>query len=249
MQTNPNPIREATQSMQRKRTVLIIEDDLANREMMESILCERFDILQAADGEEGVRVARQGLPDVILLDLGIPKVDGFRVCEDLRKSESTRHIPVIMVTGSDDVEKRVAAFSMGADDFIAKPFRATELVARIQSKVRRLEEAGGTADMMRCGNLSLYLQRFEASINDQAITLSVLEFNLLKYFVKNPNRVISRDELLDTVWGDAVVGERTVDTHMVSLRKRLVGFDHTIATVYSAGYILKKGERNPARTN
>lgn len=223
-----------------KRTVLIVDDESDNRELIEQILGEKFKVLTAADGEEGIRVARSSLPDLILLDITMPKLDGFAVCETLRTNEATRDIPIIMLTASTDVDNRIKSFMTGADDFVPKPFRPKELLARVVSKIRRVEERQGKQEVVECGNLVLDLKKIEAVLNGKPLGLSVLEFNLLKCFVQNKDRVMSRERILEAVWRDSVVSDRTVDTHIVSLRKKLEGFDHQLATVYGAGYVLKK---------
>lgn len=226
--------------MEQRHTILIVDDEPDNRELIEHILSSKFNVLAAPDGEEGIRIARAQQPDLILLDITMPKMDGIAVCETLRGNEATRHIPIIMLTAATDLDRRVKSFSTGADDFISKPFKPQELLARIQSKIRRVEERTGKQDVVACGNLTLDLRKIEASIEGTPLALSVLEFNLLKCFVTNKDRVMSRDRILEAVWRDSVVSDRTVDTHIVSLRKKLTGFDHEITTVYGAGYVLKK---------
>lgn len=223
-----------------KRKVLIIDDEPDNRELIDHILNDKFKVLSAQDGEEGLRVARSELPDLILLDITMPKLDGIAVCEALRSNEATRHIPIIMLTASSDVDHRIKSYMTGADDFLSKPFRPQELVARVVSKIRRVEERVGKEEVIDCGNLKLDLKKLEVSIDGKVVVLSVLEFNLLKCFVQNKDRVMSRERILEAVWRDSVVSDRTVDTHIVSLRKKLNGFDHSISTIYGAGYVLKK---------
>jgi DNA-binding response OmpR family regulator len=225
--------------MTKRRKILVVDDEGDNREYLSSLLSPTYDVLCAADGEEAVRSARAEQPDLVLLDLLMPKMDGLAACESLRSHEATRHIPVVVITGSDDMERRLSAFNYGADDFLMKPFKPQELLARVASKIRRISEREVSTQYLVCGNLTLNLDSLEARIQEQVIELSVLEFKLLKYFVENVNRVMSRERILNAVWHDAVVTDRTVDTHMVSLRKKLKGFDHAFSTVYGAGYILK----------
>lgn len=223
-----------------KLNVLIIDDENDNSDLIEQILSDKFKVHFAVDGEEGLVKARKLNPDVILLDIGLPKIDGLTLCDQLRTNELTKHIPIIMLTASNESDTRIKAFTSGADDYISKPYKPKELIARVLSKVRRLNEQKKTGDTLICGNLTLNLSKLEATVDTKVIDLSLLEFNLLKYLVENKDRVLSREKILQTVWKDAVVSDRTVDTHMVSLRKRLNGFDHTLSTVYGAGYILKK---------
>ncbi|MEW6056839.1 MAG: response regulator transcription factor [Bdellovibrionota bacterium] len=223
-----------------KRRILVIDDEPDNRELIQQILADKFEVLTASDGEEGIQVTRSELPDLVLLDISMPKLDGIAVCESLRSNEATKHIPIIMLTASSDPDRRIQSFMTGADDFLLKPYRPKELLARVLSKIRRVEERLSQDEVLECGNLILYLNKFEATIDGNVITLSVLEFNLLKCFVQNKDRVLSRERILESVWRDSVVSDRTVDTHIVSLRKKLTGFTYSLSTIYGAGYILKK---------
>lgn len=224
-----------------RRKVLVVDDDVENREYLTLILSEEYDVATATDGEDALQVARVEQPDVVLLDLLMPKMDGLRACQGLRANDSTRHIPIIVLTGSDDSERRVRAFANGADDFVMKPFRPRELLARISSKIRRVAESETRrrSQILKIGNLALNIDALEARIAGQPIELSLLEFNLLRFFVDNVDRVVSRERILSSVWRDAVVTDRTVDTHMVSLRKKLRDFDGNLSTIYGAGYVLK----------
>jgi len=222
-----------------QRKILLIEDDLENQSLLKDILSDKYQVLTAKDGEEGFRAAIAQAPDLILLDLMMPKLDGIETCGLLRSHEATRHIPVIILTGTSDFEMQLKALDLGADDLLQKPFRPRELLARMSTKLRRLEENKKPVANLRCGDLEMDLDRFEARINQNLIVLSVLEFNLLRFFVENFNRVLSREKILRAVWREAVVTDRTVDTHMTSLRKKLQNSSLAFATLYGAGYILK----------
>ena len=221
------------------RRVLLIEDDLENQKLLKEILSDQYDVTVAKDGEEGYRLARIGNPDLILLDLLMPKVDGMEACWLLRTNEATRHIPVIILTGADDPEMQIKAFDLGADDLLQKPFRPRELIARMASKLKRIDEGKRPNNFLRCGDLEMDVDRFECRVGQSDIAMSVLEFNLLRFFVENFNRVLSRETILQAVWRDAAVTDRTVDTHMTSLRKKLQKSNLTFATLYGAGYVLK----------
>ncbi len=226
--------------MEQRHTILIVDDEQDNRDLLEQILGDKYKLLMAADGEEGLRIARSMMPELILLDITMPKLDGIAVCEALRSHEGTREIPVIMLTAVSDIDCRIKSFTLGADDFVPKPFRPKELLARVESKMRRVEERLGKSELLEVGNLVVDLKKLDASISGRSLHLSVLEFNLLRCLVQNKDRVMSRERILEAVWRDAAVSDRTVDTHIVSLRKKLEGFDHTLATIYGAGYVLKK---------
>lgn len=222
------------------KRILVIDDDLGVLDFVDELLSFRFQILKASDASTGLQLAETGKPDLIILDLGLEKQSGHDLCRVLRERPETKHIPILIYTGSDDIENLTQAFDFGADDYVIKSARPRELVARVVAKIRRLEEQVDEPDIMTCGNLILNAARLEATVEDKTIPLSVLEFNLLRFFVLNKDRVVSRQQILEGVWKDAVVSNRTIDTHMVYLRKKLAGFSHTLATVYGAGYILRE---------
>jgi two-component system alkaline phosphatase synthesis response regulator PhoP len=226
--------------MSQLKRVLLIEDDVENQKLLQDVLSGQFEVALARDGEEGYRMARADNPDLILLDLMMPKLDGIETCRLLRNDEGTRHIPIIVLTGTSDFEMQLKAFDLGADDLLQKPFRPRELLARIATKMKRIDENKRPSTILRCGDLEMDLDRFECHIGGNAVMLSVLEFNLLRYFVENFNRVLSREKILQAVWRDAVVTDRTVDTHMTSLRKRLQHSNLNFVTLYGAGYVLKE---------
>lgn len=223
-----------------RRSILIIDDDKDSLEVLNDILSQEYVTHLASNGEDGVRLARSVHPDLILLDLMMPGMDGIRTCQTLRISEETREITILVITGSADQDPRINAFMNGADDMVSKPYETRELLARIRAKMRRLDErAPSTKQIIECGNLTLDLEKLEVTIDHELITISVLELNLLRFFLENKDRVVSRQTILEAVWKGAIVSDRTVDTHMASLRRKLVGFDHSFKTIYSAGYILK----------
>lgn len=220
--------------------ILLIDDEEDYRALTMSILEDEYAILTASTGEEGIRMAQANSPDIILMDIILRDLDGFSVCERLRSSERTRHIPILMLTAAFDVESRIRAFSAGADDFIAKPCTDRELLSRIESKLRRIRDHSvRTNRRLSCGNLTIDLDRFEAAIAGERIVLTALEFNLLRYMIENQNRVMNRKTILQAIWADCKVTSRTVDTHVSALRKKLKGFDHDLSAIYRIGYILR----------
>ena len=230
--------------MNGKKKILVIDDEVDFCEAVHDLLSPMFEVVVANGGDEGLRiVTEEPPPDVILVDAAMPMMNGFSVCEHLRNIEKTFGTVVIMLSGGSNIEQRIQAFNSGADDFIAKPFEVTELVARINAKIRRLIARRKHSEILQCGNLRLNINRFEASVNEVVIPLSVLEFTLLSYFVRNKDRVLSRKEILSKLWSGTTVSERNVDTHMTGLRKRLFGFDYEFASVYRAGYMLRAAGR------
>ncbi len=225
-----------------KRSILIIDDELAHTGILSELLSDRYEILTANDGETGIRLALLHLPDLVLLDVRLPKQSGLAVCSSLRGSEKTRDIPIIIMTGHDNQEARTMAYRMGADDYVSKPFALDEVLARIESKIRRLDEKQAPRQQMTLGNLTIDRAKMEASVNGATLMLSALEFKLLEYFVENREQILSRDRILEDIWKSAVVTPRTVDTHVSFLRKKLADSTYAIRTLYGAGYILKPRE-------
>ncbi len=227
-----------------RQKLLIVEDEPEIREMLIELLSPHFEIFSASDGEEGSTLADLNVPDLILLDLRIPKMDGIALCEHLRGTPKTRDIPIIFLTGNDELDSRVRAFGAGADDFISKPFIPEELIARLQSKARRNIEKTVKPSVLQCGNLTANLNNLEVKIADQTIILSVLQFDLLKCFLEHANQLLSREKIVSIVWQDSVVSPRTVDVHIMTLRNSLEGFDHSLDSVYGGGYILRPPQTN-----
>jgi DNA-binding response OmpR family regulator len=224
--------------MNRQKRILIVDDDPEARDFIESLLSSSFTVLKVGDVSETLATIASLEPDLILIDIKLRDENGLDLCETLRKGLRTRHIPVIIYTGAEDDEALIQAFDRGADDYIPKATRTRELIARIAAKIRRHGERDDSTDMIYCGNLSVDIRTFEAHIDGRQLSLSLLEFSLLRFFISNKGQIMSRQQILDGVWKNTVVSDRTIDTHMVHLRKKLVGFNHTLATVYGAGYVL-----------
>jgi len=221
------------------RRILIIDDDLAHSQVLSELLSERYDVMTANDGEAGIRLARESIPDLVLLDVRLPRQSGLTVCSALRGSEFTRDIPIIVMTGHDNQEARTTAYRMGADDYLSKPFALDEVLARIESKIRRLDEREAPKQMTVLGNLTIDRAKMEASVDGMVLLLSALEFKLLEFFVQHREQLLTRDRILESIWKNAVVTPRTVDTHVSFLRKKLAGSAYVIRTLYGAGYILR----------
>jgi DNA-binding response OmpR family regulator len=221
------------------KKILIIDDDQDSLNIVAEMLREQYQPLQALSGREGILVAVREQPDVILLDVNMPEMDGFEVCKKLREQPGTRQIPIIMLTTVAGLDSRVKGLDVGADDYISKPFHQRELIARIQARTRRQEIDQKEGEPIALGNLRLDPKASLVTINDQPVRLTQLEFELLRYFLERPNQVIDRNTLLGHLWPDAVVTDRTVDTHMANLRKKIREFSCTLETIYGAGYILK----------
>lgn len=242
--------------MQKKATILVIEDNESIREGLDQTLGERFHVIMAHDGVDGLKMAIKNAPDLILLDVMMPRLDGFLTCEALRQEETTRDIPIIMVTALKSTKERIHAFKVGADDYVSKPFDSDELMARIEAKLRRFEEllaeaqpssglgVGPVSGEKRvvCGNLVLDGNTREASIQGETIYLSALEFKLISYLVERKGQLCRREEILASVWESQELSVRILDPHILAIRRKLEGFDHIIRSVYGGGYVLKPAQ-------
>jgi DNA-binding response OmpR family regulator len=229
-----------------KHTVLVIDDEKENRDLLGKILTiNNFDVITAANGEEGVLIAKQIIPTIILLDVQMPKMDGIEACQLLRKHESTTHIPVIMLSGVLDQDQQNKTFSFGADDFVEKPYKTTNLIARIKSKILRIEEAKKKEPkLLQCADVTLNLDSLEVIVNNSVIKLSHLEFKLLKYFIDHKNTALTRERILAYVWAGVKVTSRCVDTAVCVLKSKLAESSLDFESIYAKGYILRLDEES-----
>lgn len=223
-----------------KCKVLIVEDEAELRDMMCEELSAFYDVATAEDAESARKLAKKFAPDVALLDVRLRDSCGLKLCEALRSDPLTKRTKVIMVTGQNDRETILRSFQLGADDYIAKPFYVDELLARVSSKILRSQEEVEAREILSCGNLTLLPDELSARVGERVFRLSPLEFTLLRFFLENGEKIASREKILEKVWPGTSVSDRTVDSHVVSLRKKLADFDHEILTVYGAGYALKR---------
>ncbi|WP_461962489.1 phosphate regulon transcriptional regulator PhoB [Halomonas denitrificans] len=233
---------KATRPMDKK--VLVVEDDEAIRDMIGFNLKRGgYEVIEAGDCRTArVRVADHR-PDLILLDWMLPDNSGVEFARSLNRDELTRSIPVIMLTARSTEDDKVRGLDSGVDDYITKPFSARELLARMRAVLRRASPEGD-GDEVTAGRLVLNLASHRVLAGDQPIELGPTEFRMLKFFMTHQDRVYSRAQLLDHVWGGGVyVEERTVDVHVLRLRKALAphGFDKYLQTVRGAGYRFSPG--------
>lgn len=222
------------------KTVLIVEDEKDIRELL-SFNCKRegFAVLETADGREAVALASANLPDVILLDLMLPGMDGLSVCKELQRQPATAAVPVIMLTAKGEEVDRIVGFEIGASDYVVKPFSMREVMLRIRAVLRRAEPRpqGGS---LRCGDVLLDAAGHTVFAGEDAIVLTVTEFRLLEDLLRHSGQVRTREQLLDSVWGYSFEGYgRTVDTHIRRLRAKLGAAADCIETVRGIGYRAK----------
>ena len=233
--------------------VLVAEDEGDVAELIRHhLMKDGYDVVLARTGSEALRRAREDKPDLILLDIMIPQMNGWEVCRCLKQAAETAATPVIMVSGRVEEGDKVLGFELGADDYVTKPFSPRELLARIRAVVRRRQggEPAGKRSHLRAGGLEIDRERFEVMVDGRPVDLTPKEFELLATLVGAPGRVFRRDELLDLVWGhDGFVEPRTVDVHMARLRAKFLGAKVElpgVETVRGVGYRFREPER-PAR--
>ena len=216
-------------------TVVVVEDDPHIADLVDLYLRrEGFRVLLAADGEKGLEIFTQEDPWIVILDVGLPGArDGFDVCREIRARSS---VPVLFLTARDDEVDRILGLELGADDYLVKPFSPRELVARVRAILRRTREGPAPQDVIALDGLEVDLRRREARRAGEVVALTTREFDLLAFLANNVGLALSRQQLLNGVWGADWYGdERTVDVHVAQLRKKL-GSDLPLATVWGVGY-------------
>ncbi|MBX7147116.1 MAG: phosphate regulon transcriptional regulator PhoB [Alphaproteobacteria bacterium] len=225
----------------KKHKILIVEDEADLASLLQYNLNNQNFITKIADdGEKALMLVQEDQPDLILLDWMIPLISGIEVCRQIKKSQATSHIPIIMLTARGEEKDKLRGFDLGADDYIVKPFSVNELIARIKLLLRRSNVLADTTLIYH--DLKMDLITYRVFKNNHEIHLSPTEFKLLRYFMENPARVFNREHLLDHIWGkDIYVEPRTVDVHIRRLRKALNHYpplQNYIRTVRAAGYAL-----------
>ncbi|HLN29064.1 MAG TPA: response regulator [Gemmataceae bacterium] len=222
--------------------VLIIEDERALTEVVVfNLEKEGYEVIVAHDGQEGLRKAQTQLPDLILLDLMLPILGGLDVCRELRAGERTRDIPIVMLTAKAEETDQLVGFSLGADDYVTKPFSIKVLLQRIKALHRRVEGTVEPADIVEHMGVRIDRVRHRALVDGKEIDLTPTEFRLLECLVRQPGRAFTRHQLMDSAIGDgAVVLERTIDVHIKTLRRKL-GTADLIETVRGVGYRFREG--------
>jgi two-component system alkaline phosphatase synthesis response regulator PhoP len=223
-----------------KEKILIVEDDKDIIKMLEyNLKKEGFRVIAAHDGEDALDLALRQSPDLILLDLMLPGIDGLEVCKTLKNESKTGTIPIIMLTAKSQESDKVVGLEMGADDYITKPFSPRELIARIKAVLRRVSEKEKLPEIFQAGDLKIDFAKISVNVKDKPAELTSKEFELLKTLLKAKGRVLSRDYLLDTIWGydhAMEIQTRTVDVHIRTLRMKLKSAAKMIVTVKNYGY-------------
>jgi DNA-binding response OmpR family regulator len=225
-------------------TVLVVDDQPDIVRLVRDYL-ERagFHVLAAGDGEQALQIARRSHPDLVILDLTLPRLDGLDVARALRRDGD---VPIIMLTARTEESDRVAGLELGADDYVTKPFSAREMVARVRAVLRRTSGARAEADVVRVGeSITLDVPRMEATVEGRRVSLTPTEFQLLLHMARQPGRVFTRAQLLDAVHGVAVESyERAIDAHIKNIRRKIERDPRAprlLQTVFGVGYRLSDG--------
>ena len=220
-----------------KTKILIVEDDRNISELLRLYLeKEGYEVAQAEDGRRGVELFSSFVPDLILLDLMLPILDGWGVCREIRKTSA---VPIIMVTAKDETFDKVMGLEMGADDYIAKPFDMKEVLARIHAVLRRSVKDEPAGQILSYDKLVIDMTAYQVKVDGKRVEMPPKEIELLYFLASHPNRVFTRNQLLDDVWGFEYFGDsRTVDVHIKRLREKVDGVSEkwTLKTVWSVGY-------------
>ena len=221
--------------------VLIVEDDADIAALITHYLARSgFKVLTVADGGDALTEARkEPPPDLIILDLMLPRLSGLDVCKALRADDSTATVPIIMLTARGEESERISGLDAGADDYVVKPFSPSELMARVRALLRRTVRPAPQDHVLRCGPISVDVERHTVANGKEPVRLTAKEFLLLQYLLEHRGRVLSRDRLLSDVWDYRYTGEtRTVDVHVRRLREKLPFLEQALVTVQQFGYKL-----------
>ena len=233
------------------KRILIIEDDRDIVELVRyNLASEGFDVNSSSDGSAGLAQVRKSPPDLLLLDLMLPKMPGLEVCKEIRRDSALNRLPILMLTARGEEADRIVGLEMGADDYVTKPFSPRELVARVKALLRRAEPAGEVNRPIEVGKLHIDPSSYRVSRAGKLVTLSTLEFRLIYFLAARPGRVFTRDQLLDAVWGtERFVTPRSVDVYVRRLREKIEADPENpvhLKTVRGAGYLFESAAVAPS---
>jgi two-component system phosphate regulon response regulator PhoB len=222
-------------------SIVVIEDEADIRQVIEiNLAAEGYSVQCAADGQSGLELVRREKPDLVLLDLMLPGLNGLDICRELKGDAATRQMPLIMVTAKGEESDIVLGLGLGAEDYITKPFRVNELLARVKAAFRRREELKpglANAEVIRHSGITLDAAQHKLTVDGSDVDITATEFRLLKSLLGNAGRVYSRELLIDIAIGDDVfVNERTIDSHISSVRRKLGPYRTWLKTVWGVGY-------------
>ncbi|HET8866258.1 MAG TPA: response regulator transcription factor [Gracilimonas sp.] len=222
------------------KTILVVDDEKDLLDLIEyNLKKEGFDVLKAENGEEGIKIAKEHKPDLVLMDIMMPKMDGMEAVEVIRADDELKSIPIIFLTARSDEKTEVEGLNKGGDDYITKPISTTKLISRIKAVMRRFDETEEEVNRLDVHDLSIDKDRYIVTRGEEEFQLPRKEFELLYYLASRRGKVRDRQTLLNKVWGDNVyVVDRTVDVHVRKIREKLG--DHYIETVKGVGYRFKE---------
>ncbi|MDD4365702.1 MAG: response regulator transcription factor [Synergistales bacterium] len=225
--------------------ILVVEDEAAIADLVaEGLRRQGFRPEKVHDGDQALEMIETTRPDLVILDLMLPGLDGWEICRRMKESPATKEIPVIMLTARRDERDVVAGLELGADDYLRKPFSLLELTARVKALLRRLRPSEEEGEFLQCGPLRLDIKGQEAFLDETPLNLSLTEYRILELLAKNAGRTVSRDELLARIWGLYGGDTRTVDVHIWRLRRKIEATPETprlIETLRGRGYRLNRG--------
>ena len=227
--------------------VLIVEDEVNIRQLVKyNLEKESYQVIEAEDGLQGLRLAKAEKPDLVLLDLMLPQMDGLEVCRSLKGNQATSALPIIMLTAKSEEIDKVIGLELGADDYMTKPFSPRELVARVKAVLRRSQKETSLPGELAVGRLRFNFSRYEVHMGNAKLELTPKEYELLKMLATNLGKVFTREQLLEKVWGYEYFGDtRTVDVHVRHLRAKMAGDPETadaLETIRGFGYRLRELE-------
>jgi len=224
------------------KQIFVVEDEKDLVELLTyNLEKDGYRVLSEMDGETAMKKIPEKMPDLVLLDLMLPKADGLTVCKTLKSNPKTAHIPVVMLTAKGEESDKIVGLELGADDYVTKPFSVKELLARVRAVLRRFSKAQEGEPVQKFKELTLNRAKHEVVLKGQKLDLTAKEFELLDYFLTHAGRVLSRDVLLNNVWGYDYFGTtRTVDVHVRRLREKLGAYEKHIQTVKGYGYLFKE---------
>lgn len=222
------------------KTILVVDDEKDLLDLIEyNLKKEGFDVLKAENGEEGIKIAKEHKPDLVLMDIMMPKMDGMEAVEKMRADDELKSIPIIFLTARSDEKTEVEGLNKGGDDYITKPISTTKLISRIKAVMRRFDETEEEVNRLDVHDLSIDKDRYIVTRGEEEFQLPRKEFELLYYLASRRGKVRDRQTLLNKVWGDNIyVVDRTVDVHVRKIREKLG--DHYIETVKGVGYRFKE---------
>jgi two-component system alkaline phosphatase synthesis response regulator PhoP len=226
------------------KKILLIEDDRDIVELVRyNLEKDGYQVSASGDGVTGLAQLRKSPPDLLLLDLMLPKLSGLEICKEIRRDAALNRLPILMLTARGDEADRIVGLELGADDYVTKPFSPRELAARVKALLRRVEPGGATEKLIEVGPLRIDPASYRVTRAGKPVPLSTLEFRLLYYLASRPNKVFSRDQLLDAVWGtERFVTPRSVDVYVRRLREKIEADSQNptyVKTVRGAGYLFE----------